>query len=91
MNKILRAVFIFLLNKRYIGGKHTPEDKVVKSKTKWADKKDLIGFDKEYKKAINEQFILKIKKRTGKGSGWHISLNPRKLKELYKLVEERLK
>ena len=41
---------------------------------------------KEYRDAINNHLILKIKKRTGKGSDWHISLNPRKLKELYEMI-----
>ena len=78
---------MYLLNKKYIGGKHTPEDKLIKSKTKWINPKDLIGFDKEYKKMINEGFILRTKKKTGKGSDWHICLNPRKLKELYEIIK----
>lgn len=86
MNPILRSVLLFLLNKRYIGGKHIPEDKVLKSKTKWADPKYLPDFNKEYKELTNKNFILKLKKKTGKGSDWHISLNPRRLKDLYELI-----
>jgi len=36
----------------------------------------------------NAKIILRVKKKTGKGSNWHISLNPRKLKELYGIIEE---
>ncbi|MFH1637671.1 MAG: hypothetical protein ABIB71_04585 [Candidatus Woesearchaeota archaeon] len=39
--------------------------------------------------AINNQLILKTKKRTGKGSDWHISLNPRNLKEVYEMIKIR--
>lgn len=87
MNNALKAVLLFLMNKRYIGGKHTSEDRLIKSKTRWTDVKERKGFDKEYKNMIKECFILRLRKRTGKGSDWHISLNPRKLKELYEMIE----
>ncbi len=87
MNKVLEAVLAYLINRRYIGGKHIPEKELIKSKTKWVDKKEKKDFEKEYKKMVNEGFILRIKKRTGKGSDWHICLNPRKLKELNEMLE----
>lgn len=87
MNNALKAVLLFLINKRYIGGKHTSEDKLIKSKTRWVDAKERKGFDKEYKNLVNVGFILRLRKRTGKGSDWHISLNPRRLKELYGMIE----
>lgn len=86
MNRALKAIFIFLLNKKYIGGKHTQENRLIKSKTKWLERDESTDFEKEYKKAINEQLLLKTKKRTGKGSDWHISLNPRRLKEIYEII-----
>jgi hypothetical protein len=86
MNKVLEAVLIYLINKRYIGGKHTPEEKLINSKTKWIDKKEKKEFEKEYKKILNNGFILRIKKRTGKGTDWHICLNQRKLKELNEML-----
>ena len=49
-------------------------------------KRRVNEFEKEYRDTINNQLILKIKKRTGKGSDWHVSLNPRKLKELYEMI-----
>jgi hypothetical protein len=87
MNGALKAMIMFMLNKRYIGGKHFPEDKLVNSRTKWLQKEELKEFEKEYKELINTQFILKTKKRTGKGYDWHVSLNPRKLKEMYELIK----
>lgn len=87
MNEALKAMIVVMISKRYIGKKHTPEDKLVKSKTKWLQKHERKDFESQYKKMISNKFILKIKKKTGKGSDWHFSLNPRKLKEMYGLIE----
>lgn len=86
MNSVLKSIITSMLNKKVIGGKHTPEGKLITSKTRWLKKEEYNEFNKEYRDAINSQLILKIKKRTGKGSDWHISLNPRKLKELYEMI-----
>ena len=72
-----------MLSKKCIGGKHTPEEKLIKSKTKWLESDEKKEFEKEYKQTINNSIILRSKKMTGKGSDWHVSLNPRRLKELY--------
>jgi len=88
MNRGLRAVMLFLLNRRYIGGKHFPEKNLVKAKAIYFQKRERRNFEKEYKEAVNELFLLRSKKRTGKGSDWHISLNPNKLKELLEMLEE---
>ena len=86
MNASLKAILVQLLNKKYIGGKHTPEDKLVKSKIKWIDKNERKQFEREYKSMINGEYILRLKKRTGKGSDWHISINPRRLREIYEML-----
>ncbi|MBU0459648.1 MAG: hypothetical protein KJ597_06680 [Nanoarchaeota archaeon] len=72
-----------MLSKRYIGGKHTPEDKLIKSKTKWLESGEKREFEKEYKQLVNERILIREKKRTKKGLDWHIYLNPRMLKEMY--------
>lgn len=43
---------------------------------------------KEYNALITIGYIMKTRKKTGKGSDWHISLNPRKIKEINRLLEE---
>lgn len=86
MNSALKAIITLMLNKKKIGGNHTHEGKLIRSKTKWLQKEECNEFDKEYRNITNSQLILRIKKRTGKGSDWHISLNPRKLKELYEMI-----
>lgn len=78
---------MYLLNHKYIGRRHTPEDRLIKSKTKWIESTGETGFKKDYKKMINQGIILRKKKKTGKGTDWHVSLNPRKLKELGKILE----
>ena len=88
MNCILRAILLHLLSQRRIGGKHLPEKRIVKSKTKWATPKNTREFQKEYKQMINEGFICRLKKRTGKEQEWHISLNPSRLRELHLLLYE---
>jgi len=86
MNKSLKAIIMFLINKHIIGAKHFPEKKLVTSKTKYLNPYELKNFKKEHKIFRNE-FLLYLKKRTGKNSSIHISLNPKKLKEVFKLIE----
>lgn len=83
MNEALKAILQTMLSKRCIGGKHTPEEKLIRSKTKWLEADKAREFEKEYKQIVNEGIILRSKKMTGKGSDWHVSLNPRTLRELY--------
>ena len=88
MHDALKTILLYLINKKYVGGRHTFEDRLIKSKTKRIDRADIREVDKEYKMLINEGFIVRLKKRTGKGSDWHISLNPGKLKELKEKLNE---
>ena len=87
MQRAIKDLIRSLLNKSKIGGSHTPEDNIVKSKTKWLEKREKKDFVKEYKKLINEGYIKHEKKRRGKGMDWHISLNPKRLKELKDMIE----
>jgi hypothetical protein len=58
-NKALRAILRYLLNHRTIGGKHFPEEKLIKSRTKYLNKQELKDFKKEYKQIINQENIKK--------------------------------
>jgi hypothetical protein len=89
MDAVLRRILFFLLRWRCIGAKHTPEDKVITSRTKWMNRYEKDVFQKEYDALVGQDFILRAKKRTGKGSDWHICINPKKLKELYGLLDEQ--
>ena len=83
MNPVLKSLIFTLLNKRIIGAKHTPEKKLLLSKTKWLIPKDKRLFEKAYKDFIRKDYVLRVKKKTGKSGDWHISVNPRRLKGLY--------
>ena len=87
MNIAAKAVLMHLLSKKYIGGSHTPEKKLIVSKTKWLNSNEKKKFDKEYKEMLNKEMITRQKKKTGKGSDYHISLNPRKLPEISEMLE----
>lgn len=71
------------------GGKHTPLDFVIKGipehyRNAHKGKKVV---EKALKALINYEWILVQAKRTGKGSDDHISLNPRKVNEIKKFLE----
>lgn len=89
MNRALRAIMTTMLGRKCIGGKHAPEEKLLKAKTKWLQREELKEFKEEYWQMLNSRMILRAKKKTGKGSGWHISLNPRKLREIYEMTGEK--
>ena len=86
MNKALRALLMTMMNQKIIGGRHTNEDKLIKSKTKWLSSKERREFSKEYKEVIKNNIIIRQKKRTMKSSDWHINLNPSKLKQVYEMI-----
>ena len=90
MNKAIQALLTTLLNKRKIGGSHIPEQLMLSSKTKWLSKGERREFNKEYKELINNQVILRSKKRTGKGYDWHISLNPKSVEQALMSTEQEV-
>jgi len=88
MDLALKELLKTLLSKKCIGGKHLPEDLLLKGILISLTKEGRKGFYRTYKMAINEHWIFRVKKRTGKGSDWHISINPQKLSEIYRGLEE---
>ena len=71
-----------LFGKRRIGGKHTEEKNCLRwIKNLEPEKHKLIL--KEWQECIKEGFILKEIK-TGE---FHVSLNPRKLKEIHEIID----
>jgi len=80
----LKDVIEFLLIKRYIGNRHFPEDKLITSRIKWLSKPEQKEFENEYKKIAC--YLIKLKKRTGKSSEWHISINPKNIAEIEKFI-----
>jgi len=84
VNRALKAILRFMLNKRYIGARHFPEERLMKSRTKWLSKQEFREFRKEYMSMIH--CFRRAKKRTGRGSAWHISIDPRHLSEIEEMI-----
>lgn len=82
MNDSLRKILNILWARKCVGGKHAPEDRIIVPKIKWMNKNEQKQFMKEYQYFVDNAFVLRFKKRTGKGTDWHISLNPEKIDEL---------
>ncbi len=89
MNKAITSILKFLLNQNIIGAKHFPENKLIKSRIKWLNKQEQKNFKKQYK--LIKKYLIRLKKRTGKGSSYHISINPKYLKEIKELLENELR
>lgn len=80
--RLLKDLYV----RRYIGGKHLPEKTALLPVTKWLNKQEYRAFEKEYRQLISEEYLIRLKKRTGKGSDWHISLNPRLLRQITDVI-----
>ena len=84
VNIIKKLVLQKLVRANIWGGKHTPLDFVIKGvpehyRNTHQGKKAV---EKALKELTNDGWIIILVKRTGKGSGEHISLNPRKVSEI---------
>jgi len=73
-----------LIQKRKVGGAHTPLDNITHNLPDdlLHDKKGQKIIDEAVKELVNSNFVIVLKKKTGKGSDLHISLNPRAIKEI---------
>ena len=72
------------------GGKHTSLDFVKKGIPEHYRNthKGIRTFERVIKELVNNEWLLIQSKRTGKGSGEHVSLNPRKVAEIKQFLEE---
>jgi len=89
MTLILRKLILQkLIRSNTWGAKHTPLDFIIKGipehyRNTHKGKKEI---EKTLKELKNDSWILILIKKTGKGSGNHISLNPRKVEEIKQLL-----
>jgi hypothetical protein len=86
MNEATKEMLWHLHAKKIIGRKHVPENKILKYTIKWLSKKEKKEFEKGYRQLLSEKILLRTKKRTGKGTDWHISLNPKKMQEIEEIL-----
>ncbi|HLC56164.1 MAG TPA: hypothetical protein VJJ23_02905 [Candidatus Nanoarchaeia archaeon] len=83
-DKVKKFILEELIKKSKFGGSHTPFDNIINHLP------DEFLYNKKGKKLIenavkelnNQGWLLILKKRTGKGSDLHISINPRAIKEI---------
>jgi len=88
MNDALKNVLRYLLIHNIIGGKHIPEHIMLKMNVAHLRPFERREFFKEYKSLINQDYIFKQKKRTGKNYDEHISLNAGHVEEINSWLEE---
>ncbi len=86
---IKKLVLQKLIRGNVWGGKHTPLDFVKKGIPEHYGNthKGQRVFDEMLKELMNEEWIITLVKRTGKGGDKHISLNPRKVSEIKQFLE----
>lgn len=77
-----------LIKKEKYGGAHTPLDNITGNLPDefLHNKKSQKATDKAVRELINSGWLIAMKKRTGKGSDLHVSINPRKIKEISEYV-----
>jgi len=76
---IKRLILEKLIRGNIWGGKHTPLGFVTKG---------MKIVERVLKELTNDEWIIIIAKRTGKGSDEHLSLNPRKVSEIRSWLEK---
>ncbi len=86
---IKRLILEKLIRANIWGGKHTPLDFVTKGIPEHYRNthKGMKVIDRVLKELANDEWIIILAKRTGKGSDEHISLNPRKVGEIKPWLE----
>lgn len=79
-----RLVLQKLIRSNVWGGKHTPLDFVKKGVPEHFRNthKGKKALEKVLKELANDEWIILLPKRTGRGSDDHVSLNPRKVSEI---------
>jgi len=79
-----------LIRSNIWGGKHTPLDFVTKGIPEHYRNthKGMKIVERVLKELTNDEWIIIIAKRTGKGSDEHLSLNPRKVSEIKSWLEK---
>jgi hypothetical protein len=82
MKDALKDALRYLLKQNIIGGKHIPERFILKRYISLLRPFERREFFKEYKSLINQNYIFRQKKRTGKGYEEHISLNAQFIEEI---------
>ena len=81
-------ILISLMKREKYGGAHTPLANVENNLPDFFlhNKKGRKAIDSAVKELGNLGWVLIVQKRTGKGSDLHVSINPRKVREISEYV-----
>ena len=84
VNKVKVFILEELTKRGKFGGAHTPLDNVIRNLPDefLHDKKGRRAIDDAVKELANAGWVIVQRKRTGKGSDMHVSINPRAIKEI---------
>ncbi|MDP4012361.1 MAG: hypothetical protein Q8R00_02040 [Candidatus Nanoarchaeia archaeon] len=91
MENVLKKLILQKLVRANVwGGKHTPIEFVVKGIPEHYRNthKGQKAVEKALKELTNDNLIIFLPKKTGKGAGDHVSLNPRKVSEIRQFLEK---
>ncbi|MFH1072354.1 MAG: hypothetical protein V1743_02910 [Nanoarchaeota archaeon] len=85
-----KTILSKLIRANVWGGKHTPLDFVLKGIPEHYRNthKGMKAIENALKSLKNDEWIFILAKRTGKGSENHVSLNPRKIREIKQFLEK---
>ena len=85
-----RLILQKLVRANMWGGKHTPLDFVRKGGIPEHYRNTHKGqraLENVFKELLNDEWIIILLKKTGKGTDEHVSLNPRKVSEIKQFLE----
>ncbi len=87
-NIIKKHILRKLVRANILGGKHTPLDFVKKGIPDHYQNthKGRKIVEKVVKELVNDEWIIVVAKKTGKGSDHHVALNSRKVSEIKQYV-----
>ena len=85
------AILKELIRKQKFGGAHTPLENITRNAPGnfLQNKEGQKRIHKAVKELVNDGWAIVLKKRTGKGSDLHISINPRMIREISEYLSSR--
>jgi hypothetical protein len=89
MNKRLLHLLNYIIRHHVIGAKHAPESLMFRFALKKFNKDIQKEFYRDYELLSSKNYFIRLKKRTGKGSEYHISLNPEMIDKLEEIIGEK--
>ncbi|VVB81016.1 Uncharacterised protein [uncultured archaeon] len=87
--KVKSLILRELIKKCKFGGAHAPLDFITGNLPDefLHNKQGQKAIQKAVKDLINDEWVVVLMKKTGKGSDLHVSVNPRKIREISEYVQ----